>query len=506
MFNLFRGKAPHPMADLTEARRILDKIVLSADAVKSLEELGGWFDSVTSAASISSDVRGLALCMVDETAQNHVRALTRLYLDVDAGRLPRQQEPQLWTAIHAYWQQAASAFGACVEALAVGEKDAEGYAKSIALLNARALRAVMEQLHWQYMRHGPVDEGLWEFAALAYQYAESGQYMHHRVAMHSGSLGDSTPEQEFVRGLMLSASSPECLLPAEIDIAERLIAQVSPSIRLSQIQEQTYAYAIDLATGRPPQRTARRVQPSPSLRFFTVARPREQLHALIGKIEASGAMPGTVNLGRECDPAAVLGVARRLALFWSDNPPERRHSRHRIKSGLTIVHGLNGVLDALGVQQGPNVVTDQWIAENVSAGGFGAAVPRIGGEWLNIGCLIALRQDGGGEWLPGIVRRVSKDSPHSARVGIQTLARAVAAVTVRGASTASGGEACVLLDPDELSTAPEVSLLLRNGIARTGQNLEITHGAKPYTLMPLTVLEAGDGYEVVSLTVTPHPS
>lgn len=503
MFNLFRGKTPRAIANLKDIRGILDKIIPSADSIKALEELSGWLGSVTAAATLASDVRGLALCMVDEAAQDHVRALTRNYLDVDAGRLPRQQEPRLWTAIHGYWERAAAAFGACVEAHAVGEKGADGYGPSIALLNARALRAVMEQLHWQHMRHGPLDKNLWQFAALAYQYAETGQYMHHRVTMHSGSLGDSTPEQEFVRGMMLSASSPEGLLPAQIDIAERLIAHFSPTIGLTRGQTQDYAYCIDLANGKPPQRTTRLPQPSPTLRFFDAARAHAQLRELTEAIEASGTIPGTVNLGRPCDPAQVLNVSRWLALQWSNNPPVRRQSRHRIRSGLTIMPGLDGVLGALGVRRVSNTVTEEWIAENVNAGGFGAAVPRIG-EWLKVGCLIALRQETDTQWQAGIVRRLSKNSPQRGSVGIQTLARDMAAITVRGANAAPVGESGVLLDPRELSNAPEARLLLRNGLARIGQNLQISHGGKPYTLTPRTILEAGAGYEVVRVTVTPR--
>lgn len=75
MFNLFRGKTPRAIANLKDIRGILDKIIPSADSIKALEELSGWLGSVTAAATLASDVRGLALCMVDETTQDHVRAL-----------------------------------------------------------------------------------------------------------------------------------------------------------------------------------------------------------------------------------------------------------------------------------------------------------------------------------------------------------------------------------------------------------------------------------------------
>ena len=74
--------------------------------------------------------------------------------------------------------------------------------------------------------------------------------------------------------------------------------------------------------------------------------------------------------------------------------------------------------------------------ENVSAGGFGAVVPRLKGDWLRVGVLLALQPEGGSNWVLGVVRRVAKTTGQEARVGIETLSKAplMAQFAVSGAS------------------------------------------------------------------------
>jgi len=62
-----------------------------------------------------------------------------------------------------------------------------------------------------------------------------------------------------------------------------------------------------------------------------------------------------------------------------------------VKSRLNVVHGFDGVLSVFGSGRGDNADTETWIVEDVSAGGFGAGIPKLKGEWLKIGCLLGLQ-------------------------------------------------------------------------------------------------------------------
>jgi len=80
MLNLFGGsKSDHPMADLKEARKILDEVP-AGDAHKALDELAHWLESVRGAQGLKPDYQAQLYLLIDEAAQLHLRKLQRDYL------------------------------------------------------------------------------------------------------------------------------------------------------------------------------------------------------------------------------------------------------------------------------------------------------------------------------------------------------------------------------------------------------------------------------------------
>jgi hypothetical protein len=160
---------------------------------------------------------------------------------------------------------------------------------------------------------------------------------------------------------------------------------------------------------------------------------------------------------------------------------------------LTVANGLKGVIDMLG--NGAASAAETWVIENVSAGGFGAMVPQIKGDWLRVGALVAIQPEGGNNWVVGMVRRVSKTPDQRARVGIQTLSRtpAVSQFVVTGARNTS--EHGVLLRGND-PRSPEVQIALRPGIFAPGQNLEATRDGRQHLYTPTGFGERGGDYEI----------
>jgi hypothetical protein len=295
---------------------------------------------------------------------------------------------------------------------------------------------------------------------------------------------------------MLSASSPDSLLPMEMELCERLIAHFCASFTLRLDLQPDIAYGIDLATSPAPLRLARPPQHAPSLRFFAAGKALEDLEGLIDTIKTTGTVPAQVNLGGTYSAEAVLDVLGHLALYWSPKPPERKHQRHRVKSRLNVTHGFDGVLALLGGasdQIGSGAET--WIVENVSAGGFGAGIPEIKGDWLKIGILLGLQPEGGDNWVLGVVRRLQREIPQRGAVGIQTIAKAARLVQLSAAG-AGGGETGILIS-DGSESQGEARVLLKAGAFVPGQNLEYRKGEVTCLLMPQGVVESGDEYEVV---------
>jgi hypothetical protein len=477
MLNLFGGgKADHPMANPKEARRILD--TLPAQELKALEELAHWHESVSTSAGFKPGDRLQLTGALDDAAQPRLRKLTRDYFA--ATRPSRDQDNLHWTQVHEYWRQAGLAWARSVDACLQA-----GDTRAFATAAVRALRALAQQIKWQHLRYGPIDPKVWSVINNVFHAAEA--------------RGVADARAEFLKVAMFSSSSPDGLLPAEIELAERLIAELAGGFALANVAASELIYWTDLAQPMAPVRMAKAPKPAATLRHFGPGTALARLKEVVKKLETSKQVPSDLNVAG-ADPEAVLEVLRHLALYWAPEPPARQHPRHSVKSRLAITHGFDGVVEVLGggaaaldfgAKDGP---AESWIVDNVSAGGIGAVVPQMKGDWLRVGALLAMQPDGGANWVVGMVRRLNRTSSQEARVGIQTLSRApaLAKFTLRGM-----GEHVGVLLPSPVLGSGETAIALKAGLYARGQNLETDVGGKQHVFMPQGSPESSEDYDLV---------
>lgn len=486
---LFGGRPDHPMADPKEAKRILE--ALPAPDVKALEELSHWLESASSAEGFKPADRVQLLATIDEAAQVRVRKLGRDYFA--ATRPSRYLENLMWTQLHEYWRQAGQAWARVLET-ALGKG---GDAKTLPVLASRTLRALGQQLKWQHMRYGPIDAAVWGLLNKAYLAAESRGVAGAKIALYSSLEPSTSPQLEFLRAAMFSAAAPDGLLPAEIELAERLIAELAAGFDLSATPARELLFWSDLHKPMAPQRAVKAMPESPAVRCFGPGVSLATIEAHIAKILQLRAVPSGLNLGGVTDYEMVLEVMRHLALHWAYDPPERRHARHPVKSRLAIANGFKGTVDSLGGSGGLDFDKkggESWIVENVSAGGFGAIVPQVKGDWLKVGVILAMQPDGGTNWVVGVVRRVNKVSPQEARVGIETVSRAPAVVDFRLGAL---GQHIGLLLPAAVLGSGEVSIALPANVYSRGLNLEAQIDGRQHVYMPVGAPERGEDYEML---------
>src|SRR5258706_5898223 len=490
---LFGAKPAHPLADPKEAKRVLDALPPN-DPYKALDELAHWLESVAAAEGFKPEARLQLLFTLDDSAQARLRKLAAEYFA--ATRPSRFQENRLWTTVHGYWKQAALAYARAVDQFVQNVKGTDGAKAQLPVLLIRALRSFAQQVKWMHLRYGPIDLASWAVFNRIYAFAEARQLTQVKAAAY-GQGAEATPQIEFLRGVMFSASSPDGLLPIEVDLAERVIAQLAPRFVLANAAGPELIYWTDLGQAMAPARqTKAGPPPGPGLRFFgagaafaTVSEPAE-------RVLTGGHVAPEINLGGSFENEIVLETLRHLVMYWSPQPPERKAQRHPVKSRLAVTHGYEGVLKVLGGGDSldfDNQNTESWIVENVSAGGFGAVVPQLKGDWLRVGALLALQPEGGSNWVLGVVRRVNKVSGQQARVGIETLSKApvLSQFAVSGAKGAA--ESGVLLKNGE---AAETRIVLRPGVFAPAQNLEIARGGRQHIYLPQAVAEPGEDYEI----------
>jgi hypothetical protein len=476
------------MADPKEARRILD--ALPPQELKALEELASWHESASSVEGFKPADRIQVLVALEDAAQARVRKLGRDYFA--ATRPSRYQENLMWKGLHEYWRQSAMAWARAMDQV-LATKGADE--KAIAAPAARALRALSQQIKWQHMRYGPIDPSVWGTLNKVYALVESRGAADSKVSF--GLAGDTTPRQEFLKAAMFSASSPDSLVPLEVELAERLVNDLCASFRAGTEPSLELLYWSDLDKPMAPQRATKTPPQAPGLRCFGPGEALATLQGYIQKIRATREIPSGINLGGTYDPEVALEVMEHLALYWAPDPPERQHARHPVKSRIAVSNGFKTVTEMLG--GGDTLAFDKggsesWIVENVSAGGFGTAVPHIKGDWLRVGVLLAMQPDGGTNWVVGVVRRVNRVSNQEARVGIQTISRAPVVVefTLRGAGQHAG-----ILLPSPVLGSGEVSIALPASVYTRGVNLEAEINGKQHVFMPIGTPERGEDYELV---------
>jgi hypothetical protein len=492
MIKLFGGKPDHPLADPKEAKRLLEALP-GNDPVKALEELMHWVESVAAAEGFKADVRVQLLFSLDEAAQSRIRKLAADYFA--AARPSRFQENRLWTALHGFLKQMGFSYARAVDQFVQNPKAADAAKALLPALLVRTLRCMAQQVKWMHMRYGPIDLATWGVFNKVYAYAEMRQLTQTRAQVYSGA-GESTPQLEFLRAVMFSASAPDGLLPAEVDLAERLIGEFAPKFMIATAAAPGLGFWQDLAQGMTPSRVSRAPQPGPGIRYFGAGVALDEVNAAAESCMTSGKVPPELKLRDGHDPHMVLDVLRHLQLYWSPQAPERKTQRHPVKSRLSVSHGYEGVTRVLGGSDSldfDNQNAESWIVENVSAGGFGAVVPQVKGDWLRVGSLLALQPEGGNNWVLGIVRRVNKTDGQQARVGIETLSKtpALSRFAVSGARGMT--EQGILLKGADAS---EARLVLKPGVFAPAQNLELALGQKQHVYIPQAVAERGEDYEI----------
>jgi len=490
----------HPMANPVQARQIVAELPVK-DSTKALEEITEWLESLNRAEGFKVDRRYECVDLLDGAARRHQRELTQEYLSTP--RVQKFLENRLWNAEFGFCKELGDAYVRCIKECVGGFDGSSAVERVLPALVARALRALALQLKWILLRYGLVEKRIWAHLALLYRLAEERGITNHRIAVYPGPYGDSTVKREFLKALLLPASSLDGLPPVRQQIAERAVAHFGESFVLSA-QPDGCTHSFDLATPRSPTRLVPRVAPAGIL-FFGAGDALARIDRLAEQIAAKGGVPQDFNLGGIYSKDEVIGVLRHLAQYWSDKAPERGSERRPTAARITVVPGADQVFGALEPSTGKNLdfsqnqTAESWIVENVSDGGYGAIVPPQKIDWVKVGVLIGMKGEISNYLGIGLIRRITRDAHQQRRVGIQVLTKTAIPVTISKANTMSSlnfdlrEETAILLSlkPDAQG---EVDMLLRGGIFTGRDSLEMTLQDRNYQLVPLRVVEAGEDF------------
>lgn len=496
------GVSDHPLEDKEDARQLLGDLA-EKGPFRALEELAAYLDAVKTAERLKP-IRAFEIVeLLDRSARPFLRKLNFEYV-THSTRLTRFQQHRLWYAAHTFLMQLAEGYRFCVAKFEVGAVGGAALKPLLPKIAARAIRACGAQLKWALLRYGPVEQQLWEHLARLYTASEALGFAPWLLTLYRGERRESSCERELLRALMLTVSAPDGLLPVQVELADRIIAQCSDAFALGTRPGGGLHYVIDLAATFPPGRLSPSVTVNPHTRFFGPGEAAVRVERYIAQIERGGRVPEEMNLGLQLEPPVVLDTLQHLARYWAASLPERKEPRRQRTEHVTVVHEFGEVVANAGglFFESAFVSNDEeWVIENESATGFGAFVPKALGGWLRVGCLVGVRREEGVAWGVGIVRRVVGDNQGNRYVGIQMLATGGAAVTLFPARSPDGnshtaeGELCILL-PSTTTQSGEATLLLRPHLFSLKRMLEMQAYDRRYRLHPVALAEAGEDFEI----------
>jgi hypothetical protein len=501
-------KIDHPLADARESRRVVAD--LPRDTFKAMGEIAFWLESINATPGFRLDRRFELTDQLDLAARSHVRKLAQDYLQV---RQQKFQENRLWSALTEFWRLIGDAYGLCIEGYQADSPGAAAVGPRVPVIVCRALHARAQRLKWLLLRYGPIDAGLWGDLGALYAFAESKRIATASATLYEGGPA-SSPAQELLGALMLSAASTESLLPEQIDLAQRSVAFFAPRFVLAATPAPGCTHAFDCAMRQPPQRDRGDAQ-DPSVRYFGAGDVCEEMERLLRVLAAEGALPSEVVLGSAAEAAAIEASWRHLLQHWGAAPPERRAERQAANVRLTVVPGFASLMAALegAPADTPDFVEspaagpiESWVAENASDGGYGARVPATAGDWLGVGALIGIQAEARPRWGAGVVRRMLRTGEQDCRVGIELLGRHAIAVRLAPSGVVSSFNATRDNDPAILLTPKpdadrHVRLLLRASTYTEGQPLKIRVRGQVHEMRPARLVESSDEFDLAIFEV-----
>lgn len=493
---LLGPRIDHPLADPKELRRILAELPAS-DGFKVLDEIAGWLESLEKATDFPPDLLLEVIGRLDEAAQPHLRRLGREYMQ--SSRMSRAEEKRVWALIRGVWSLLAVCYELCLKSAAAKGTLSDGFKSSLPLLCGRLIAALGAANKWDSFHYAPPSRALWASLGYASLAAEESGMASRPVQLYSQSLGTTTVVQEYLKVLVFQAASMDALLPLEVELAEKLIAHFLPHFIFGPEGRPDSVYWVDLAKAQPPMRLARMPKEiSPGLRFFQPGSAQADMEKLAQGLEAGQALSADINLGGQYSTRVLVPVIRHLAAYLAPVPPQRQHRRHAVKHRMGVAGGLASALAAFSDKGAAEVQMESWVVEDVSLGGFGAVVMSMPAEWLKVGALLALQPEGGDNWLLGIVRRCYRDAENDLRVGVETLAKQVAAVELwpRNAAGEIVGSRLAALWIQDGNEPGEVRFVLPPASFDARERVELDQGGRPVLLAPVALVERTMDYDV----------
>jgi hypothetical protein len=501
-----RGKPDNAAGDTGAKLQALVANLPTSDSADALLEITKQLKEMQRDADLRLDQRFRNLDLLDGASRQHERALLLEYLATP--RHKKSHENKLWSGAHNFWRDLGDGYQQCFRE---AEKMGQAAKSSLPIFIGRALRALRQQLRWTLLRYEAPEPRVWADMAKLYLYAENKGVATEQIAIYPGSSGSGTPKQEYLKALMLAASATDSLQPPSQDLATRLVAHFSGFFIIADKAEAGCTHWIDLDAPAAPVRVVRAPPAKPSIRYIGAGAGLHELEQLRAHIAYTRSLPEGLDLNGNYGDEVVLSLLKHLEQDWAGKTQSRRHERRKVAGRVTVVPGLKEIIESLEFAHNDSLdfthqqAAESWIVEDMSERGYGAVIPSVAGDWVEVGSLIGVEGETFRDWRVGIIRRVTRSEQQQQRVGVELLARESALVKLRRpeSSAAAKGLAprpAVLLAA-QTDGRKEVEVVLAKDVFEASENIEMLMGETVYLLHPQDTVQRGPHYEVVKYSI-----
>jgi hypothetical protein len=502
-----RGKPEHPLADSARMQQLIAGLPAGGGA-QALGAIGEWLEQMNRAGNLKLEHRFRNLDLLDAASRDHERALLLEYLATP--RHKKSHENTLWTSAFRFWRELGEGYQHCLRQ-AETSSGAAAFKASVPIFAGRASRALRQQLRWALLRYESAETRVWTDLAKLYQSAEAGGYIDEPIAVYPGSSGSGTIKQELTKALMLSASSTDSLPPISQDITARLVAHFSRFFVIANEPCAGCTHWFDLAAPKAPVRLLKNAPSASTVRYIGAGAGLGELEQLRAHIAYTRSMPEDINLNGRLNDEVVVDLLKHLEQDWAGKTQARRFERRKVATRVTVVPGLMEIVEMLEFAYNDSLdftiqqSAESWIVEDMSEGGYGAVIPSVAGDWVEVGSLIGVEGETFRDWRVGIVRRVTRTEQQQ-RVGVQLLTQAGSLVKLRRPIDAapqgapSGYQQAVLISAKP-EADQEIDVAMKKDVFGEQDTVEMQGWDETYLLRPRETVERGNDYTIARFKV-----
>lgn len=401
------------------------------DPVAAVMQITEALDAINGSDTLTLEERYDDIYLLDAATVERTRLLLREYLQTS--RQTKQRENELWNGAYSCWNELATAYAICAQLYAADPAAAAGFKKPARVAVARSIHALRRQLQWLRLRYAAPVPAIWMGLANLYAYIEP-ENIDDEMLIYPGE--NSTIKREFLKVLLQSAISTENLQPPGQDLATFIVSRYASNFVLSKTQDVGCTHWFDLKHPQRPALGSRPPEPGADLRFIGAGEAVDTLCQMLTFIEDAGKVPPELGFTYPIDLEFLTPVLAQIHRDWSGKPQERQHERKQSNARFTVVPGFTHIIAVLEhAEEAPFDFTEKsnaesWLANDVSAGGFGAVIPAVNADWVSVGNVAGIQNEAAGEWSVGMVRRVQLLDGGRQQIGVQVLSRNAQAVRV----------------------------------------------------------------------------